>query len=624
MSQCDSPPMDCTIKLLELPIWDVNSHPDNGRPSEQIRLSYERARSVVRHVGMTTRDIVTLSPKFRGFFSDFLGTADSVVATILSTHWNLCMGTIAAYAADDHADSYARRVLLELEEFRSVGEFMLAEVAHGLDARKLETTATYNHDGSFDLHTPSPTAAKCTPSTSPEAGVPRIAVVFAQLVVDGERRGTRPFIVRLCDADAMTSGLCSRPLPPLKGPKHVQHRVTMFNHVRLEPAALLGTLEAAKDLQGELSLQVHRQTVATLCLSMRLIPVLRVAAFMLGRCGERRQPAGPELTEKIPATSLTTRHGPVLVASTLSSVLEAYAAIAWGDFCRAEQPPLRDGLACIFKAAAAIDGQSILDEMAERCGWQGLCSLNQIADLASAVRGSSIAEGDYLALCSRLVLELLLGRCSIPKARNPTSLLARHEYGVWREAAGQAKAIMGTEGSNRNELLDAMILLRCRKLVQAVGHRMAYEAALESSTVTVEMLRLYEATCMLKDPGWYVENTKFTSSKLDEHHAMAVRALLPSLDKLLDESGAAAWVTSPILSEQRWTDFVGKLAEYNSGSGSSNAETMNGCVWDNNNHVTVSEPADGESRNLEGSLELDKLRASRRVPSFASRQCNCL
>ncbi|KAG8423929.1 hypothetical protein J3458_000776 [Metarhizium acridum] len=210
--------MDYTTELLELPIWSVDSYPEDGSPSEQTRISYERARSVVQHVGMTTKDIVTLSPKFRDFHTNFLGTPDSAVATILSIHRNLCMGTIAAYA-EDHPDSYTREVLLELQEFQSVGEFMLTEVAHGSDASNLETTATYNNDGTFDLHTRSPMAAKSMPPTSPEAGMPRIAVVFAQLIVNGEHRRIRPFIVRLCDADEMAPGMSSRLLPRRKGPK---------------------------------------------------------------------------------------------------------------------------------------------------------------------------------------------------------------------------------------------------------------------------------------------------------------------------------------------------------------------------------------------------------------------
>jgi hypothetical protein len=37
---------------------------------------------------------------------------------------------------------------------------MLTELGHGLDARNLQTVATLLPDGGFDLHTPTPDAAK--------------------------------------------------------------------------------------------------------------------------------------------------------------------------------------------------------------------------------------------------------------------------------------------------------------------------------------------------------------------------------------------------------------------------------------------------------------------------------
>jgi hypothetical protein len=40
------------------------------------------------------------------------------------------------------------------------GIYMLTELGHGLDARNLQTVATLLPDGGFDLHTPTPDAAK--------------------------------------------------------------------------------------------------------------------------------------------------------------------------------------------------------------------------------------------------------------------------------------------------------------------------------------------------------------------------------------------------------------------------------------------------------------------------------
>ena len=47
------------------------------------------------------------------------------------------------------------------------------------------------------------------PPTVP-AGLPCVAVVFARLIVDGEDRGHRPFIVSLNDGKQMCAGVQSR------------------------------------------------------------------------------------------------------------------------------------------------------------------------------------------------------------------------------------------------------------------------------------------------------------------------------------------------------------------------------------------------------------------------------
>ena len=41
-------------------------------------------------------------------------------------------------------------------------------------------------------------------------GMPRVAIVFARLIVDGEDRGIRPFIVALSNGVSMCKGVTSR------------------------------------------------------------------------------------------------------------------------------------------------------------------------------------------------------------------------------------------------------------------------------------------------------------------------------------------------------------------------------------------------------------------------------
>ncbi|KAF2647193.1 hypothetical protein K491DRAFT_556807, partial [Lophiostoma macrostomum CBS 122681] len=82
---------------------------------------------------------------------------DSGAWTILTIHWNLCMGTISSFLPE-RPDLLP--LLQALERFDVCGEFLLTELGHGLDARNLETTATLQTGGSFVLHTPHPRAAK--------------------------------------------------------------------------------------------------------------------------------------------------------------------------------------------------------------------------------------------------------------------------------------------------------------------------------------------------------------------------------------------------------------------------------------------------------------------------------
>lgn len=93
---------------------------------------------------------------------------------------------------------------------------------------------------------------------------------------------------------------------------------------------------------------------------------------------------------------------------------------------------------------------------------------------------------------------------------------------------------------------------------------MAYEAALASKKVKVspEMLKLYEATCVLNDPSWFVQHAGLSRGDIFNGHSAAVRALLPSLERILQETNAEPWASAPFLTEQRWEDFVARLPAY--------------------------------------------------------------
>src|SRR5438105_1169123 len=115
---------------------------------------------------------------------------------IAAIHLNLCIGTLSDFAKSRPDLS---NLLADILNFEVCGEFMLTEIGHGLDARNLETMATLLPDGDFDLHTPRVAAAKAMPPSTPLAGVPRVAIVFARLIVGRDDHGVKPFVVWLND-----------------------------------------------------------------------------------------------------------------------------------------------------------------------------------------------------------------------------------------------------------------------------------------------------------------------------------------------------------------------------------------------------------------------------------------
>ncbi|KAH8898182.1 acyl-CoA dehydrogenase NM domain-like protein [Thozetella sp. PMI_491] len=548
--------------VLGQDIWRASEDHAEVSREKRVRLAYKRAKSICEKAAMSVKDVDELSDRFFDAHKTGWTVHDTAVFTILTIHWNLCMGTIALFARE-RAD--VQTLLEDLRQFRVCGEFMLTEVGHGLDARNLETAATLQADGSFDLHTPSPDAAKAMPPSTPWGEIPRVAVVFARLIVEGIDRGIKPFLVRLCEADQMCPGVTSRALPTRVGARPLDHAITSFNHVRLEPSALLGTVKEARDPRREFLSQIWRVSVGTLTISLSNVAMLRNCAYIAWKFSQDRLVSKDSAGGgQISTLQFSTQFRPILAAAVQAAVFDAYGTETASLF--RDQTlgfEVRHALATIFKATIIEAAQPIVGELADRCGWRGLFAFNQIAENMMAQRGNSVAEGDVLVLCIRLASEVLLGRYQIPPARDPDCLLAQHERRVWAEVRETAAQVAGTQA--RSTAFNHHILPRCRALVVATGQRMAYEAAKASNDISPEVLALYQSTCVMAEPGYYCENGE-RMSDLFARHVHAVEAALPQLPSLLEAGDARSWVAAPISDRSRWEEFVNGLPAFRNDS----------------------------------------------------------
>jgi len=192
--------------------------------------------------------------------------------------------------------------------------------------------------------------------------------------------------------------------------------------------------------------------------------------------------------------------------------------------------------------------------LGDRCGAQGLFEANQLPAMHSDMRGIAIAEGDLLGISIRLASELLLGRYALESPRYPDSPLAKHEEGLFSEL----RAVLAVDPSHRSSVYDREVLPRSLAVIQAIGHRIAYDAAREAQ-VDSPLLDLFEIASMLQDEAWYVERLGVTRAQLREREAQAIEAVFPHLEDYLTQMDVAPYVVAPIVSEERWEQFLGTL-----------------------------------------------------------------
>lgn len=134
------------------------------------------------------------------------------------------------------------------------------------------------------------------------------------------------------------------------------------------------------------------------------------------------------------------------------------------------------------------------------------------------------------------------------------------EQGVF----GESRALAEKFG-HRSQIFADHILPRSKELVEAIGHRMAYEAAVAEG-VPQPLIDLYQYHIVNKDIGWYIENGLLTRTRAADMLTAAVKAAEPKMNEWVDGMGVAAYIKAPILSDERWDQFVDSLYTFREAS----------------------------------------------------------
>ncbi|MEV7327374.1 acyl-CoA dehydrogenase [Micromonospora sp. NPDC093244] len=167
--------------------------------------------------------------------SEMLAQVDLSLMVKAGVQWGLFGGAVAALGTRRHHDAYLRDIV----SGKIFGCFAMTETGHGSDVQQLRTTCTYDpQTQTFDLHTPHEAARKDYIGNAARDG--RMAVVFAQLVTNGERHGVHAWLVPIRDAQGNPMpGVSIGDAGPKAGLLGVDNGRLTFDHVQVPRDMLL-------------------------------------------------------------------------------------------------------------------------------------------------------------------------------------------------------------------------------------------------------------------------------------------------------------------------------------------------------------------------------------------------
>lgn len=200
--------------------------PDHGRPEvEDYRLTYRRMRHIADHLD---RANLAHDPHLMFGIIAAAGVVDPSLSVAMVVHHGLSLSFLEDLAPEAHELRAQKDALAAVD---ATGHLLVTELGFGNSQLQVHTQATYDPgDNTFVLHTPAPADRKFMGNVGlPD--VPRLAVVNARLVVDGQDRGAFAFLVQLADKQGPLLGV--RVLTTPAGVVPLDYALVDFDQVRL-------------------------------------------------------------------------------------------------------------------------------------------------------------------------------------------------------------------------------------------------------------------------------------------------------------------------------------------------------------------------------------------------------
>jgi acyl-CoA oxidase len=341
-----------------------------------------------------------------------LGYGDLSLLVKFGVQFGLWGGAVHQLGTERHHQRYLRATAsLELP-----GCFAMTEAGHGSDVQRLKTTATYDpeHD-EFVIETPDEDAHKEYIGNAACHG--RIAVVFAQLIVDGERRGVHALVVPLRDEHGhICEGVRIEDSGEKMGLNGVDNGSISFGQVRVPREALLnryaevtpeGSYTSPIDNAGKRFFTMLGTLVqGRVCISGASISAAKGALTIAVRYGLRRKQFGPPGEDEVVILDYRTHQRRLmpLLANTYAlhfaqdELRQRFHELFSGDDPSDRERRELETLAAAMKATTSWHATRTIQTCRECCGGAGYMAVNRFAALKADTDVFTTFEGDNTVL----------------------------------------------------------------------------------------------------------------------------------------------------------------------------------------------------------------------------------
>lgn len=218
------------LELARDPIFYLGDIHDLTKDQLRER-TFEKIGSLVYHV--TNESIEAFTKRM-----EIIGLCDPGFWTRFGVHYGLFLGAIRSGATSNQMSYWMEKGVISCQGM--FGCFGMTELAHGSNVAGLETTATFDQrSDEFIVHTPHIGATKWWIGGAAQTATH--CAVFAQLIINGKKHGTKTFIVPLRDPKtlALLPGINIGDIGKKMGRDGIDNGYIQFTNVRIPRAYML-------------------------------------------------------------------------------------------------------------------------------------------------------------------------------------------------------------------------------------------------------------------------------------------------------------------------------------------------------------------------------------------------